>query len=325
METFLVKKPFITSRHRNLRMSFEEDTYSRIFAALKHPVRRKILAILGEERLTYTELLNRLGVETGFLNYHLENLSELIAKDSEGRYHLSEFGAAARSLSSGVEAPVRRKANSLSLFGRRVESRILVSGLVAILILSNAFFVYSVHSQSLDRANTITSSLIQSRGLLIDSIRELNRTVSGGDLGYGDLDALREDMVELTNQCRFLAEMDQLNSDSWLRAADAFSYLSGFAMQLNQQYLIGLGKEEPTSLNWLKVETLGDIEGDLTAMLDLFTLNAGSSNTSGGLSVAVDYSSKLTSDTRYAKVVFGLGELFNGNDSFGTMLLSPVS
>lgn len=324
MERFLVKNPFHGTGQTIPSMSFEEDTYSRIFTALKHPVRRKILAILEEEHLTYTELLNRLGVETGFLNYHLENLSELIAKDSEARYRLSEFGLAARSLTAGVEAPVKRRASSLNLFGHRFESRILVFGFVVFLILSNAFFVYTAHMQSVDNTNAIRSSLIQSRGFLIESVQELNRTAYYGDLNYGSLGIVYEDMVKLTSQCRFLAETDHVNGGSWARAADAFDYLSGFYQQLNQQYLISGGPAGPTSLNWLKVEMFRDVRGDLSNMLDLFPANSESSNANRVLPTAtVDYTSKLIADTKYSKVVFGLGEIFK-QTSDGSLGIHPA-
>jgi len=45
-------------------MDFEEDTYTAIFSALKHPIRRKILRMLEVEPATYTEMMNALGIET---------------------------------------------------------------------------------------------------------------------------------------------------------------------------------------------------------------------------------------------------------------------
>ncbi len=80
-----------------------EETYSVIFSALKHPVRRRILRMLSEEELTYTQVLTRLDIDTGHLNYHLESLGELVSKTEQGKYRLSEFGKAALGLMSGVE------------------------------------------------------------------------------------------------------------------------------------------------------------------------------------------------------------------------------
>jgi DNA-binding transcriptional ArsR family regulator len=82
--------------------SNDEETYSVIFSALKHPIRRKIMRMLNTEQLTYTQILTNLDIDTGHLNYHLEKMGELLAK-TEGRYRLSEVGKAALSLMGGVE------------------------------------------------------------------------------------------------------------------------------------------------------------------------------------------------------------------------------
>ena len=87
-------------------MSGEDDTYSTIFTALKHPLRRRILRRLQTAPATYTQLLNELGIEDGLLNYHLENLHELIHKREDGSYILSEFGKAGLSLIKRIEDPV---------------------------------------------------------------------------------------------------------------------------------------------------------------------------------------------------------------------------
>jgi len=133
--------------HPKLDMSvdFEEDTYSRIFSALKHSARRKILAILGENPASYTELLNRLGVESGFLSYHLENLKGLVSKDDEGRYFLSEFGKAGLALTERIEKPIKRetcKASGRRAFLRKVLAPTNVMTLAIIALISLNMFQY---------------------------------------------------------------------------------------------------------------------------------------------------------------------------------------
>jgi predicted transcriptional regulator len=78
-----------------------------MFTALKHPIRRKILRIINQSPVTYTEILSQLGIDNGLLNYHLENMKELLTKDEEGRYKLSEFGRAAINLIEKVEEPIK--------------------------------------------------------------------------------------------------------------------------------------------------------------------------------------------------------------------------
>lgn len=112
-------------------MDFEEDTYTAIFSALKHPIRRKILRMLEAEPATYTEMMNALGVETGLLNYHLESLSALLAKNDEGRYHLSDFGEAAMSLTRRVEEPIGGRSTPGSSAGHRM-TLVLITGLLIV-------------------------------------------------------------------------------------------------------------------------------------------------------------------------------------------------
>ena len=59
--------------------------------------------MLSEEELTYTQMLTKLDLDTGHLNYYLESLGELLAKTDDGKYRLSEFGRAALGLMSDVE------------------------------------------------------------------------------------------------------------------------------------------------------------------------------------------------------------------------------
>ena len=58
-----------------------EETYSVIYSALKHPIRRKILRMLSDEQLSYTQMLKELDLDTGHLNYYLESLGELVMKN----------------------------------------------------------------------------------------------------------------------------------------------------------------------------------------------------------------------------------------------------
>jgi len=61
---------------------------------LKHPIRRKIiLALYDSKRLSYVDLMNLVKVvSTGKFNYHLKILGDLIEKDQDGKYGLTEKG-----------------------------------------------------------------------------------------------------------------------------------------------------------------------------------------------------------------------------------------
>lgn len=94
----------------------EEEIYSIMFSSLKHPVRRKILRMLADESLSFSELLEALGVSSSHLTYHLENLGELVSKSDDGKYRLSTFGKASVSTMHIVEeAPAVRSRHGFPL------------------------------------------------------------------------------------------------------------------------------------------------------------------------------------------------------------------
>ncbi len=95
---------------------FEEESYSTMFSSLKHPARRKILRMLSEKPMTFSEILDNLGVPSPHVTYHLENLGELVVKKEDGKYILSSFGQAAVVMMKGAEeAPTVQKTSFTSL------------------------------------------------------------------------------------------------------------------------------------------------------------------------------------------------------------------
>jgi len=129
-------------RVRSMPQENADETYSVIYAALKHPVRRRILRILNEEELTYTQMLNKLDLDTGYLNYYLESLGELLAKTSEGKYRLSEFGKAAMGLMSKVEdtSNDKKEIAKLRISKRRLVLILQAIAVIALVISSLTFF-----------------------------------------------------------------------------------------------------------------------------------------------------------------------------------------
>ncbi|MBM4401513.1 MAG: winged helix-turn-helix transcriptional regulator, partial [Crenarchaeota archaeon] len=81
----------------------EEEIYSTMFSSLKHPARRKILRMLSQKPMTFSQMLETLGVSSSHLTYHLENLGELLTKSEDGQYKLSTFGVASVNTMNIVE------------------------------------------------------------------------------------------------------------------------------------------------------------------------------------------------------------------------------
>ena len=125
----------------------EEEIYSIMFSSLKHPARRKILRMLADRSMSFSEMLEALGVSSSHLTYHLENLGELVSKGDDGRYRLSTFGQASVSTMQIVEeAPVVRSKHGfpLSLRWRAFLGVLLVA---VVVLASFSFLEYSSLNQ----------------------------------------------------------------------------------------------------------------------------------------------------------------------------------
>jgi len=112
----------------------EEETYSLVFTSLKHPIRRRMLRMLANKPLAFSEILETLTIDSGHLSYHLESLGDLIVHNQNGKYMLSSIGVAAVRLMSGVEehpstSPHQKPRKSK--FIPQVYSLILVIALIA--------------------------------------------------------------------------------------------------------------------------------------------------------------------------------------------------
>ncbi len=63
-----------------------------VFEALSHKTRREIIRLLGDRgEASYSEMLKKLNLDSGVLNYHLSKLEGLVEKKS-GNYGLTEVG-----------------------------------------------------------------------------------------------------------------------------------------------------------------------------------------------------------------------------------------
>jgi len=83
----------------------EVDDYDAIFAALKHPVRRRILLLLDAKgEVSFTDIQKAVDVEdTGLMSYHLKELALLVDQSARGKYRLSEIGTTSIALLKKVE------------------------------------------------------------------------------------------------------------------------------------------------------------------------------------------------------------------------------
>ena len=126
-----------------------EDKYSTMFSSLKHPARRKILKMLSEKSMTFSQMLEKLDIPGSHLTYHLETLGEFLVKMDDGRYKLSGFGEASVSMMKGAEeVPSQtKKVSRLSLKRKTVFAMLLIS----IVLLACLSFVQYLSFNQLSR------------------------------------------------------------------------------------------------------------------------------------------------------------------------------
>lgn len=74
--------------------------WSKLHKVLQDPTRQKIvLTLLASSPLSYTEIMKKLQItNTGKLNYHLKKLNDILSKDANGAYQLTDKGRAAAEL-----------------------------------------------------------------------------------------------------------------------------------------------------------------------------------------------------------------------------------
>jgi DNA-binding transcriptional ArsR family regulator len=105
----------------------ETDEYDRIFAALKHPLRRQILLLLEEKgEVSFSEIQKAVGVDdTGLLSYHLKELGALIEQSGRGKYDLSEIGRASMALFWKVEREKQASEGAIRNYLERIAGEIV--------------------------------------------------------------------------------------------------------------------------------------------------------------------------------------------------------
>jgi DNA-binding transcriptional ArsR family regulator len=145
----------------------EVDDYDAIFAALKHPVRRRILLLLDAKgEVSFTDIQKAVDVEdTGLMSYHLKELALLVDQSTRGKYRLSEIGTTSIALLKKVEktrdvSGVVRK--ELSRFAEKIIYFLVIVTIPCIVALSADVYasVQLVHSVDGLIVGMYTSSLL---------------------------------------------------------------------------------------------------------------------------------------------------------------------
>jgi len=154
--------------------------------------------MLSKEPMSYSEMLEVLGVSNSFLTYHLENLGELVGKMDDGRYRLSTFGEDAMATMTRVEdIPVNTPHQSPQTKPKKIvwKSVPIALGLICIVLIAFIayFAVAGISAQNsynnlqnqnnqlqtwLDGNQTLLNQTQADNNNLQNQVASLNRTIS---------------------------------------------------------------------------------------------------------------------------------------------------
>jgi len=73
-------------------LSDERLDSAKVMRIVNHPVRKRIIELLGAKPMSWKELSTEVGVRTGSLYHHLDTLEKIVTRDSERRYTLTRLG-----------------------------------------------------------------------------------------------------------------------------------------------------------------------------------------------------------------------------------------
>ncbi|MGD0978821.1 MAG: winged helix-turn-helix domain-containing protein [Candidatus Bathyarchaeia archaeon] len=183
----------------------DEEPYQTIFASLKHPIRRRILRMLSKNPMTFSEMLEALGVSNSFLTYHLENLGELVSKVDDGKYRLSSFGEAAMATMTKVEdipatAPHQSsETGTKKIVGKNVA---IALGIICILLVSGLGGAIAYYTMTINNKNATYDSYVSSHSHSNSDYDSLNSQVGNLQNQNGNLQTWLNGNETLLNQAQ---------------------------------------------------------------------------------------------------------------------------
>jgi DNA-binding transcriptional ArsR family regulator len=130
-----------------VRDKIEEETYSLILSALKHPLRRKILRMLADKPHNFSEILESLAIDSGHLNYHIKSMGDIVTQTEDGKYALSSVGLAAIELVGKVEE--QDKSTKTKKRSKRISKLAMIfSAIFAIALLTATVYTLTFTTQN---------------------------------------------------------------------------------------------------------------------------------------------------------------------------------
>ncbi len=230
-----------------------------LFEKISHPTRLKILNLLQDDPMNFTQLKNALNIESnGNLDHHLKKLDTLIYLDAGGLYKLSDDGKEAIRAVQVMESTMTpKKETTASAQGNKVFYAFLAITCIFPLSVAVALFATS------PIGNSIQALIITATGLIAVFIGLLAAVV-------GFRRTIRADMTSAESLTYFPSTKDPWNRGDWLRNVGFFgSYL---AMFFSLVYVEFAPIEFSAKLVWLVLSLLALIALGFTSQSIIYSV-----------------------------------------------------
>jgi DNA-binding transcriptional ArsR family regulator len=189
-----------------------------LFEKISHPTRLKILNLLQDNPMNFTQLKTALSIESnGNLDHHLKKLDTLIYLDQSGLYKLSDDGKEALRAVQVMEASVNaKKETTASTQGTKVfYSLLAITCVLPVSVVAILIWSSSAKRSPATLSVRMTVLITMSIGLVV-AVRGIRRTI-------------KADTISTEQMTYFPSRKDPWCKGDWLRNVGFFSsYLAAF-------------------------------------------------------------------------------------------------
>jgi len=169
--------------------------------------------------MSFSEMLNVLGVSNSFLTYHLENLGELLGKTDDGRYRLSSFGEDAMTMMARVEdIPATAFHQSSGTRTKKIVGKnvAVALGIVCVLLVAGLGGAIAYYTMAINNKIAAYDSYLSSHSHSDSDYGSLNSQVGNLQNQYNQLQAWLNGNETLLNQTQIWLD----GNETALRQAD---------------------------------------------------------------------------------------------------------
>jgi cell division protein FtsL len=179
--------------------------------------------MLSKKPMSFSEMIEVLGVSNSFLNYHLENLGELISKTDDSKYKLSSFGEAAIATMTKVEdIPITVPHQSPETRANKIVGRSVVTalGIICIILVASLGGAIATYTFVINDKNDAISSLRSQISQLNSNATNLQKQITSYNSTINSLMSqvtnLQKQINDLLNATSVSVDEITANPSAWV-------------------------------------------------------------------------------------------------------------